>query len=110
VRAWLALVLVGCAAAPPRPPTFFEWVAPHVNIVHVASWPTEPEVSCYLAEEPPAAVASSWPEESDVFKRTMTPRREHEDLIQNVNDLHELVSTMRTCIVRLMDRTQKVAP
>lgn len=108
MRALALIMIVACAQ--PRPLSFWEWATnsqPRSFDVRVTEWPEEPEVNCYLAEDPTLAELHPWPDEADVFRRTMTPRREHDDLIGHVNDLHQLVTTMRDCMLRLMDRTRK---
>lgn len=102
--------LLGCAASRPHP-TLLDWGREALErsvTVHVASWPSEPEVSCYLAEtgEPPEV--QPWPEgESDVFRRTFTSKREHDDHLNYTRDLAHEVETLRACVQQLMERTKK---
>lgn len=108
--AMLVLVLSMCQAgcSTPKPPTTLLELLKHPGYpVHIVSWPSEPETSCYLAEQPPLPTEEPYPEEADVFKRTMTPRRMHDDLLQAVHDMAEVISTMRLCLEKLQERTKK---
>ena len=87
----LMLALVACAKPTTIPPLGYP--------VAIVSWPSRPAVTCYVAELPEPPEVQPWPQnESDVFRRTTVHKREHDDLLNYVRDLHHWAGTVASCL------------
>lgn len=90
-------LLVGCARQSP-----LQHPLPEIP-VRITKWPTREGLDCYLSEIPEPPEVQPWPEgESDVFRRTMVSKREHDDLLNHVRDMNIVITTLSGCLQRVL--------
>lgn len=97
----LLLAVVASCATPPHQYTY---PMPEIP-VRITRWPERPIIECYLSDLPNAPQLAPWPEgvTDDPVHRYHVSKREHDELVRSVQDLYQLVETMRTCLRRVLE-------